>query len=91
MMLKAIGISERELENIQGGALAKAGFSEKEVMLIGLARAANSEPHNINALLFNELRDLGTTDAEIVEALAVMGIFTSLNKFIDALEVAPEI
>lgn len=91
MMLRAIGVTERDLENIHEEALAEAGFSPKEVMLIGLARAANSRPHNIDASVFAELRSAGAADTEIVETLAVMGMFTSFNKFIDTLEVAPEL
>jgi alkylhydroperoxidase family enzyme len=52
---------------------------------------SNLKPHNINPSLFIKLREARATDAEIVEALSVMGIFTSFNKFIDTLEVAPEL
>jgi len=33
------------------------------------------------------LRDAGATDGEIVEALGVMEVFTSFNKFLDSLQV----
>jgi uncharacterized peroxidase-related enzyme len=91
MMLRTIGVTDKELEKIHEDELAEAGFSPKEVILIGLARAANLKPHNIDPSLFTKLREARATDAEIVEALAVMGIFTFFNKFIDTLEVAPEL
>jgi alkylhydroperoxidase family enzyme len=36
---------------------------------------------------FVALRGTGVTDAEIVEALGVMELFTAFNKFLDSLEV----
>jgi alkylhydroperoxidase family enzyme len=33
------------------------------------------------------LRQVGASDAEIVEALGVMEVFTSFNKFLDSLQV----
>lgn len=36
---------------------------------------------------FEALREAGAEDAEIVEALGVMEVFTSFNKFLDTLQV----
>jgi hypothetical protein len=36
---------------------------------------------------FEVLREAGAEDAEIVEALGVMEVFTSFNKFLDTLQV----
>ncbi len=88
MLLKAIGVTDPELENIQAEQLGQVGFTEKEILLIGLARASNSNPQRIPESRFEKLRGVGATDNEIVEALGVMEIFTSFNKFIDALEIA---
>jgi len=88
MSLNAIGVTDKELENIHNLDLAEAGFSEKEAALILFAQRANSSPHRIPEQDFQELIDLGATDAEIVEALGVMELFTAFNKFIDSLVVA---
>lgn len=88
MSLKAIGVTDKALENIHSMDLAEAGFNEKEVALILFAQSANSNPHRIPDSDFQELGNLGATESEIVEALGVMEIFTAFNKFIDSLEVA---
>lgn len=84
--LKAIGVSDEELRAIEEN-LEKAQFSEKEKALIGFARKANSSPLKIADLEFDSLRRVGTSDAEVVEALGVMELFTAFNKFLDALQV----
>lgn len=84
--LKAIGISEEEITVIEQN-IEKADFSEKEMALIGFARRANSSPLRIADDEFDSLRSAGATDAEIVEALGVMELFTSFNKFLDSLQV----
>jgi len=48
---------------------------------------ANSLPLRISDEEFAALRLTGATDAEIIEALGVMELFTAFNKFLDALQV----
>lgn len=84
--LKAIGISEEEITVIEQN-IEKADFSEKEMALIGFARRANSSPLRIADDEFDSLRRAGAMDAEIVEALGVMELFTAFNKFLDSLQV----
>lgn len=84
--LKAIGISEEEITVIEQN-IEKADFSEKEMALIGFARRANSSPLRIADDEFDSLQSAGATDAEIVEALGVMELFTAFNKFLDSLQV----
>lgn len=85
--LRAIGVKDEEIAAIEED-LDKADFSGKEKALINFARKANSEPLRIPDDDFAALRGTGATDAEIVEALGVMELFTSFNKFLDSLEVA---
>ncbi|WP_145924807.1 FAD-binding protein [Syntrophotalea acetylenivorans] len=68
--------------------LGQADFTVKEEALIAFARKANLEPLRIPDNEFEVLRNSGTTDAEIIEALGVMELFTAFNKFLDSLEVA---
>lgn len=85
--LKSIGISNDEIRRIEEDP-DKADFSEKEKVLIRFARKANKEPLGITDEEFNTLRSSGASESEIVEALGVMEVFTSFNKFLDSLQVA---
>ena len=84
--LSAIGVSPEEVHIIEND-LDRADFNPKEMALIKLARKANLEPLRGTDEEFSELRQLGASDAEIVEALGVMELFTAFNKFLDILEV----
>lgn len=84
--LSAIGVSPEEVHIIEND-LDRADFDPKEMALIKLARKANLEPLRGTDDEFSKLRQLGASDAEIVEALGVMELFTAFNKFLDILEV----
>lgn len=84
--LSAIGVSPEEVHTIEND-LDRADFNPKEMALIKLTRKANLEPLFGTDDEFSELRQLGASDAEIVEALGVMELFTAFNKFLDILEV----
>ncbi len=85
--LKSIGVSDEELAKIEEN-IALADFTAKEKALIDFARSANRDPLRIPDTDFQTLRGTGATDAEIIEALGVMEVFTSFNKFLDSLQVA---
>lgn len=84
--LKSIGVTEKEI-NIIESEIEKSKFTEKELEIITFVRKANKDPNKITDEEFEELRKKGATDAEIVEALGVMELFTSFNKFLDSLHV----
>ncbi len=84
--LSSIGVSPEEVQIIEND-LDRADFNPKEMALIKLARKANSEPLRGTDDEFSELRQLGASDAEIIEALGVMELFTAFNKFLDILQV----
>lgn len=84
--LKSIGVSDEEISQIEKD-VEKADFSTKEKALISFARKANRDPLRISDPEFEMLRQVGASDAEIVEALGVMEVFTSFNKFLDSLQV----
>ena len=84
--LRSIGVSESEIETIEKD-LEKADFSEKEKALIAFARKANFSPLKISDEEFAAVQQAGASDAEIIEALGVMELFTSFNKFLDSLQV----
>ena len=84
--LRALGVTDNEISAIEEDP-DKADFTPREKALIRFARKANREPLRIPAEEFRALRETGATDAEIVEALGVMELFTGFNKFLDSLEV----
>jgi len=84
--LRAIGVTSDEISVIEEDP-DKAEFTAREKSLIRFARKANREPLKISDVEFGALRETGATDAEIVEALGVMELFTAFNKFLDSLEV----
>lgn len=86
MALRSIGVNEEEIAALEED-LQKAGFSPKEEALMQFARRANLAPREVTEPEFQALRQLGATDAEVVETLGVMELFTGFNKFLDTLQV----
>ena len=84
--LQSVGISTEEIRTIELD-LASADFTEKELALILFARKANSSPLQVTDKEVEKLRASGASNAEIVETLGVMELFTSFNKFLDSLQV----
>ncbi|MDA3904329.1 MAG: peroxidase-related enzyme [Desulfuromusa sp.] len=84
--LQSIGISSEEIQMIKTD-LDSADFTEKEKALIKFARKANSAPLQVTDEEVGIARTAGATDAELVEALGVMEVFTAFNKFLDTLQV----
>lgn len=84
--LRAMGVSENEIKTIEED-LDNANFSKKEKALIDFARKANASPLRISDEEFSSVKLAGATQAEIVEALGVMELFTAFNKFLDSLQV----
>jgi len=84
--LRAIGVSSEEIQIINSN-LEQADFDAKEIALIAFARKANTAPLKVTDEEMQNLRDLGADDAEIIEVLGVMELFTGFNKFLDSLQV----
>ncbi len=84
--LLAVGVSKEEIEQIEED-LEKTDFTTKEKALIRFVRQANQAPLAIDDSEFASLLETGVSDAEIVEALGVMELFTAFNKFLDSLQV----
>lgn len=84
--LQAIGVSSEEIRAIETD-LEQADFSPKERALIQFARKANIAPLRIADEELQVVRQAGASDAEIIEALGVMEVFTAFNKFLDSLQV----
>ncbi len=84
--LRAIGVTDDEISTIEED-LSLADFTVKEQALIAFARKANTDPLRISDEEFAAVVQAGATNAEIIEALGVMELFTAFNKFLDALQV----
>ncbi len=84
--LKSVGVSDEEIRLIEEN-IEKADFSEKEKQLIAFVRKANVDPVKIPDADFEALKNAGASDSEIIEALGIMEVFTSFNKFLDSLQV----
>jgi uncharacterized peroxidase-related enzyme len=84
--LKLLGLSEAAIKGI-GENLDATEFSPKEKALITFARQANRAPLQVSDEAFAHLRRVGASDEEIIETLGVMELYTSFNKFLDALHI----
>lgn len=84
--LRAVGVAPEEIRKIETD-LENSAFTSKEQALIEVARQANRDPLKMSDELFQTAHRHGASDAEIVEALGVMEVFTSFNKFLDSLQV----
>ena len=84
--LQSLGMTVDQVAALEH-SLDTADFNATEKMLIGLARDANRNALGVSDVQFRTLREAGVQDAEIVEALGVMEVFTSFNKFLDSLQV----
>lgn len=83
--LKRLGVPKAKVMALLG-ELGRAGLSEKERALLEFTRTASVDPHKVTERDVSRLRDL-FPDTELVEALGVMEVFTSFNKFLDCLDV----
>jgi uncharacterized peroxidase-related enzyme len=86
MFLQAIGVPEDEVFTIKED-IEKASFTDKEKALISFARKANASPLEVTDAEIDRVRESGASEAEILEALGVMELFTGFNKILDALQV----
>ncbi len=64
-----------------------AGFESKERKLLEIAQRSTKDANSVTDNDIEELRKLGWSDSEIVEAQGVMELFTGFNKFLDSLGV----
>jgi uncharacterized peroxidase-related enzyme len=86
LALQQLGFSRESLEalvkNMEG-----AGFQPRERKILELARKSTRDANSVTDRDIEELRRLGWSESEIVEAQGVMELFTGFNKFLDSLAV----
>ncbi len=84
LKLIEFNISEDDLKNIDHST------DEKEKIAIEYARATTEHAYNIAPELIERMQKT-FTDEEIVEITAVIGTFSFLNRFNDALRILPDL
>lgn len=87
--LKSAGFSQVELTALLSDP-ESSRFTGREKALLALVRQANRDPHKPADLLLARVRSEGATDAEIIEAMSVMELYSSWNKFLDVMRIPLE-
>ncbi len=86
LALQQLGFGRQRIEalvkNLEG-----SGFQPRELKLLELARKSTRDANRVTDHDIAELRQLGWSESEIVEAQGVMELFTGFNKFLDSLAV----
>jgi uncharacterized peroxidase-related enzyme len=86
LALQQLGFS-RERINALVKNLEGSGFLPRELKLLELTRKSTRDANSVTGVDVEELRSLGCSESEIVEAQGVMELFTGFNKFLDSLAV----
>ncbi len=84
MQLKNLGLEERDMDKIEKVC------NEKECVAIEYAKATTTHAYNIDRSQLKKLK-ANFTDEQIVEITSVVGLFSYINRFNDALKVLPEL
>lgn len=82
-------MGQEEIGRLLADPLA-GNFTPKEGPLLVLARQVSGDPHGASVDTLNLARRTRASDLEIIEALAVMELFTSLNRFLRTLDIPLE-
>ncbi|MCG8635519.1 MAG: hypothetical protein MI863_16920 [Desulfobacterales bacterium] len=83
-MVMAQGFSQEEVESILGDIDGSSLISEKEKKLLGLAKTATENSHKIHQDIIRGLKDLGCSDEEIFETIAITSLFNFMDRMADA-------
>ncbi|MBM7557425.1 carboxymuconolactone decarboxylase family protein [Halanaerobacter jeridensis] len=84
--LNQLGVKEETINEVLTD-IDSADISKKRKKILNFAVQSTTNPHQISDAEFNQIKELGFTDAEIVELVSVIDLFTSFNIFLDTLEV----
>jgi uncharacterized peroxidase-related enzyme len=83
--LSALGMSEEVLRTLVAD-FAACPLPEREKAVIRFGLAAATDPHQLAAADYQRLYDLGLDDSEIFEIVATADMFTSVNRYTDAIQ-----
>ncbi|MDX1588897.1 MAG: carboxymuconolactone decarboxylase family protein [Oleiphilaceae bacterium] len=85
-MLQTLGMTPRQVEALLHQDQAP-GFAPQEAALLQLARHSNRDPQGTTLALIDQAREAGAREAALIEALGVMELYSSFNKFLDTLKI----
>ncbi|MBI2986531.1 MAG: peroxidase-related enzyme [Deltaproteobacteria bacterium] len=86
LALQQLGFSRERIDALVKNVEAP-GFHPKEQKILEVARKSTRDANSVTDRDIAELRQLGWSESEIVEAQGVMELFTGFNKFLDSLGV----
>ncbi len=91
MLGQALGLTDAELEALQGNYRDSAEFDEREKAVLGWSEAMTLNTAKRDDGAWNEMRRL-FSDAEIVESSLACGLFNMINRLNDSFrtELEPE-
>jgi uncharacterized peroxidase-related enzyme len=84
LQLKNLGLAESDIHNIDKAC------NEKECIALEYAKAATDHAYKIDPQVIQNLKE-NFSDSQIVEITSVVGLFSFINRFNDALNVLPDI
>lgn len=87
--LRAEGVSDDGLRS-QNGLLRELQLAPLEEAILGFALMAKADPTELTDEMVAELRRLGVTDAQLVEAIEVMANANTFNTLAHALGIEPD-
>jgi len=87
--LQSAGFSQDEINALLSHP-ENSRFTSREKALLALVRQANRDPHKPADALLARVRAEGAPDAEIIEAMSVMELYSSWNKFLDVMRIPLE-
>ncbi len=84
-MVMAQGFSQEQVKSILDDIDGSSLIDDKVKKLLGLAKIATENAYKIHEGSIQELRDLGCSDEEIFETIAVVALFSFMDRMADAL------
>ncbi|QQS61192.1 MAG: peroxidase-related enzyme [Candidatus Moraniibacteriota bacterium] len=87
MKLKAMGLDEEKINDVLTNEMAS--LSDAEKVAIVYAQETTLKANQVDDTVFQNLKNY-YNDAQIVEITSVIGFFSYINRFNDALRVLPE-
>ncbi len=84
--LEKLGISAQEMDAIERGEVENPKLN----FILRFVSLATREPEKLTDSDFEQLKEFGHTEEDILEILSVMEMYTGYNKIIVALDLQPE-
>jgi len=82
--LSSLGMSEEVLKTLVSD-FAACPLPQREKAVISFGLKAATEPHELTSKDYQHLYNLGLDDSEIFEIVATADLFTSINRYTDAI------